>query len=156
LSRTLTWRTEQLAVEPIERLEIDEASVETLAGAIRIPTVSRAETPDADYTPFVALRRYLETSFPQAFKTLAHEVVGNHSLFFTWTGEEPAAKPSLLLAHMDVVPVEAGTESAWSHGPFSGDVDQGFIWGRGTLDDKTGVMAILEAIEILLRQGFKP
>ena len=67
-----------------------------------------------------------------------------------------SAKPVLLLAHMDVVPVEPGTERAWTHGPFSGDVADGFIWGRGTLDDKVGVMAILEAVEILLEQGFKP
>ncbi len=60
------------------------------------------------------------------------------------------------MAHMDVVPVEPGTESSWTHGPFSGDVADGFVWGRGTLDDKVSVMAILEAVEILLSRGFQP
>ena len=59
------------------------------------------------------------------------------------------SRPSRLAheAHMDVVPIEPGTESSWTHPPFSGDVADGFIWGRGTLDDKVGVMAILEAVE---------
>jgi carboxypeptidase PM20D1 len=60
------------------------------------------------------------------------------------------------MGHMDVVPVEAGTERAWSHPPFSGDLADGFIWGRGTLDDKCGVMAVFEAVELLLKQGFQP
>ena len=57
------------------------------------------------------------------------------------------------MAHMDVVPVEPGTESSWIHGPFSGDVADGFVWGRGTIDDKVSVMAIFEAVEFS-RAGF--
>jgi carboxypeptidase PM20D1 len=57
---------------------------------------------------------------------------------------------------MDVVPVEPGTESAWTHPPFAGDLADGFIWGRGALDDKSGVLALLEAAELLLNQGFQP
>jgi carboxypeptidase PM20D1 len=156
LFRTLAWRPAQLTVEPIRLIKIDDAVVDRLAGAIRLPTVSQIAGPDADFTTFDALRRHLEGCFPWVFRTLTHEVVGDHSLLFTWSGEDPAAKPALLLAHLDVVPVESGTESAWSHGPFSGDIAQEFVWGRGTLDDKAGVMAILEAVELLLKQGFQP
>ena len=156
LIRAAAWTSAQLTVEAIHRLEIDDGPIQRLAGAIKLPTVSRSETADADFAAFDALHRHLENSFPRVYASLVPEVIGGHSLLFTWTGEEPAAKPLLLLGHMDVVPVEAGTESAWSHGPFSGDVDGGFVWGRGTLDDKSGVMAILEAVEILLKQGFKP
>ena len=60
------------------------------------------------------------------------------------------------MAHMDVVPVEAGTESKWAHRPFSGDVSDGFVWGRGTLDDKLNVIGQLEAIEGLITAGFAP
>jgi carboxypeptidase PM20D1 len=156
LIRALAWKSTQIAVERIPRIEIDDGALKRLAGAIRLPTVSRGETPEADFAAFLALNRYLEEGFPQVHRALTREVVGGHSLLFWWQGSEPAAKPVLLLAHMDVVPVEPGTESAWSHGPFSGDVAEGFIWGRGTLDDKCGVLAILEAAETLLKQGFGP
>ena len=102
------------------------------------------------------MRRYLEESFPRVHTALAREIVNGHSLLFTWNGEDGAANPVLLMGHMDVVPVEPGTETLWSHGPFSGDVADGFVWGRGTLDDKVSVMAILEAVEILVEKGFRP
>ena len=156
LIRTFAWKPAPFAVEPIPRLEIDEAAIERLAGAIRLPTVSRVEAPDADFDAFDALHRHLEDCFPRVYASLVHELIGGQSLLFTWNGEDPAASSVLLLAHMDVVPVEPGTESKWIHGPFAGDVADGFVWGRGTLDDKASVMAILEAVEILLKQGFKP
>ncbi len=62
----------------------------------------------------------------------------------------------LLLAHMDVVPVEPGTEGDWDQPPFSGEVVDGEIWGRGAMDDKAAVMAILESVEALLAAGFEP
>jgi len=62
----------------------------------------------------------------------------------------------LLMAHMDVVPVEAATESSWHQPPFSGRVAEGFIWGRGAMDDKASVMGLLEAVEHLLESGFEP
>jgi carboxypeptidase PM20D1 len=156
LFRTLAWRPAQLSVEPIARIEVDEGADLRLAAAIRLPTVSRVPTPDADFSTFDDFHSQLETSFPHVFERLSRERVGGQSLLFTWPGEDSSAKPSLLLAHIDVVPVEPGTESAWTHGPFSGDIDQEFIWGRGTLDDKVGVIAILAAVETLLKVGFTP
>ena len=98
----------------------------------------------------------LQASFPQVHRQLTHEVIGGNSLLFIWQGVDRSARPVLLMAHMDVVPVEPGTESAWTHPPFSGDVADGFLWGRGTLDDKSGVLAVLEAVEGLLNTGFHP
>jgi carboxypeptidase PM20D1 len=60
------------------------------------------------------------------------------------------------MGHQDVVPVIPGTETKWSHGAFSGDIADGFVWGRGTLDDKVTVIAVFEAIERLLREGYQP
>jgi carboxypeptidase PM20D1 len=57
---------------------------------------------------------------------------------------------------MDVVPVEPGTEDDWSFPPFEGRIANGYVWGRGTLDDKVRVLGILEAVEILLSQQFRP
>jgi len=154
--RTLGWRSATIAVDPIPRIEIDDGALERFAAAIRLPTVSRPDSPESDFAAFDALHRHLTTSFPKLHETLSREVIGGHSLLYTWKGQDHSAKPVLLLAHMDVVPVEPGTEPDWSHGPFSGAIDEGFIWGRGTLDDKVGVLAILEAVEGLLRQGFQP
>jgi len=82
--------------------------------------------------------------------------MGGHSLLFSWKGKDERLKPVLLMAHMDVVPVDAATESSWHHPPFSGQVADGYIWGRGTMDDKGSVIAILEAAENLLTSGFEP
>ncbi|MBK5187032.1 MAG: M20/M25/M40 family metallo-hydrolase [Gemmatimonadaceae bacterium] len=62
----------------------------------------------------------------------------------------------MMMSHLDVVPVEAGSENAWTHAPFSGDIADGFVWGRGTLDDKVGVLSTLEAVEALVAKGYKP
>jgi carboxypeptidase PM20D1 len=154
--RTLGWRSAMIVVDPIPRIEIDDGALERFAAAIRLPTVSRPDSPESDFSAFDALDRHLVTSFPKLHQTLSREVIGGHSFLYTWEGQDRSTKPVLLLAHMDVVPVEPGTEPDWIYGPFSGEIAEGFIWGRGTLDDKVGVLAILEAIETLLRQGFQP
>ena len=156
LVRTAVFTRAQATVEPIAPLEIGNAALQHLASAIRVPTVSVAGTPGADSSTFEKLREVLQASFPQVHQQLNRELIGGNSLLFTWQGVDRSARPLLLMAHMDVVPVEPGTESAWTHPPFSGDVADGFLWGRGTLDDKSGVLAILEAVEGLLTTGFHP
>jgi carboxypeptidase PM20D1 len=64
--------------------------------------------------------------------------------------------PILLAGHMDVVPVEPGTENKWAQDPFGGRIIDGFIWGRGAIDNKSTVMGTLEAVEALLAEGFQP
>ncbi|WP_323741863.1 M20/M25/M40 family metallo-hydrolase [Salinibacillus xinjiangensis] len=84
------------------------------------------------------------------------ETVNDYALVYKWTGTDSNLKPIGLTSHYDVVPVLERTESDWEHGPFSGTVSDGVIWGRGTLDDKIGVMGILEAVQHLVQQGFEP
>jgi carboxypeptidase PM20D1 len=136
---------------------IDESAVaKRLAGAVRIATISYGEPERNDGTKLAAFADYLRVTFPRVHAQLKRETVNGHSLLFTWTGSDANAKPMLLLAHQDVVPVEPGTEKQWLHAPFSGDIADGFVWGRGALDDKGSLVAQLEAIESLLAQGFKP
>jgi carboxypeptidase PM20D1 len=156
LIRTATFKAAQLQVEPINPLAIDDAAIERLSGAVRIRTVSVADSPNPDLSALTRFHEFLEKSFPQVHRQLTREVINTGSLLFNWPGRDRSARPILLMAHMDVVPVEPGTEPSWMHAPFSGDVGDGFIWGRGTLDDKSGVVAILEAVELLLNQGFRP
>jgi carboxypeptidase PM20D1 len=154
--RTMAATSVQVIVKPVDRISIDETAIERFAGAIRIKTVSRAEAPNSDPAALEEFHRHLQTCFPKVHAALSPQVVGGHSLLCTWKGTDESAKPVLLMAHMDVVPVEPGTESSWTHGPFSGKVADGFVWGRGTIDDKVSVMAILEAVESLLARGFRP
>ena len=60
------------------------------------------------------------------------------------------------MAHIDVVPVEEGTEQDWHYPPFSGALADGFVWGRGTMDIKNQLISVLEAVEYLLAEGFTP
>jgi carboxypeptidase PM20D1 len=154
--RAITWPSAQIAVDSIPPLAVDDGAIERLAAAIRLPTVAPNASETGDAAAFDAFHRHLQASFPKVHAQLTREVVGNHGQLLTWPGKDLEAKPILLLAHMDVVPVEPGTEAAWTHGAFSGDVADGFVWGRGTLDDKGSLLAILEAVEGLLKQGFQP
>jgi carboxypeptidase PM20D1 len=84
------------------------------------------------------------------------DVVNNYSLLFTWQGTDSSLKPVVLMAHYDVVPVDPNTVGSWKQPPFSGNVIDGIVWGRGALDDKHGLMAVMESVEMLVKAGFKP
>jgi len=148
-------------VAPAELPDVGLAAVDRLAGAIRIPTISREDRPPAA-EDLRALHDYLETSFPRVHQVLDRREVGEGALLYTWqsgstpVGTSPEARPLLLLAHMDTVPITPGSEDRWTHGPFSGAVADDAVWGRGSLDDKAAVTAVLEAVERLLADGFTP
>lgn len=128
-----------------------EAAVKRLSAAVQLATVT-----GGDPAPFTALHALLADSFPLAHARLRREVVGNASLLYTWPGSDPALAPILLTAHMDVVPVEPGTDGKWRYPPFSGTVADGYVWGRGTMDMKHVLMATMESVEALLARGFQP
>src|SRR5687768_14345734 len=129
---------------------------ERLAGAVRIPTVSPADSTQRDSAAFRALHAYLAGAYPRVHAAARVEGVGQDALLFTWPGSDPALRPIVLMGHLDVVPVEPGTEARWTRPPFSGAIADGFVWGRGTLDDKSTVLGVLEAAEGLLAAGFRP
>lgn len=154
-----TWRTpsRQAAVAAVPKLEVDaQAAAERLAGAIRIRTVSSLDDAGQGAAEFDKLHAYLAEQFPKVHATLKKEVVGQKALLFTWVGADPAAKPIALMAHQDMVPIAPGTDKMWSVDPFSGAIQDGFIWGRGTLDNKSNLFAQMEAVELLIGSGFKP
>ena len=157
LVRAATVRSRQPQAGPAEPLSIDvAAAAERLAGAVRIPTVAAENAADGPATGFAALHAHLERSFPLAHAALKRENVGSGALLYTWPGTDSALAPVVLMGHMDVVPVEAGTEAAWAQPPFGGRVAGGFVWGRGTLDDKVTVLGVLEAVEALTLEGYRP
>jgi carboxypeptidase PM20D1 len=138
-------------------LAIDTAAAARhLAGAVKFPTVSMASGGPIDTAAFLGLHQYLAATFPLVHATLKRETVAGLSLVYTWAGSDPGLAPVVLMGHMDVVPVAGPNLPQWTHPPFSGDIADGFVWGRGTLDDKTTVLSILEAVEGLIKAGFKP
>jgi carboxypeptidase PM20D1 len=153
--RAGSFKSRQLSPEPAESIAISRAAVEHLSQAIRLKTVSLKQ-PAANAAEFVALHALIERAFPRVHRELNKETVGEHSLLFTWHGKDRRLKPMMLMAHMDVVPVDPTTESSWHHAPFSGEIADGYIWGRGAMDDKGSVFAILEAVESLLTRNFRP
>ncbi|MDX2183971.1 MAG: M20 family peptidase [Gemmatimonadaceae bacterium] len=143
---------------PVERvrLTVDESAIaQRLAGALRIATIS-TESGVIDTAAFRALHAYLAAQYPRTHATLTREVVGGLSLAYVWRGLDTTKAPIVLMGHLDVVPVIAGTESRWSHPPFGGEIADGFIWGRGAMDDKSTVLGVLEGIESLLGSGYTP
>lgn len=138
-------------------VQIDTAvAVERLAAAVRFQTVSYSSGGPIDTAAFLGFHDFLRRSFPLAHSALTVETIGGLSLLYTWKGADSTAAPLVLMGHMDVVPVPEPNLAEWTHKPFSGDVADGFVWGRGTLDDKTTVLAILEAIEGMVTRGYRP
>jgi carboxypeptidase PM20D1 len=154
LVRTFTFRSRQSAETVVVMPVISNESYSRLSQAITFRTISFAEDLPVDTSAFLAFHKFLEESYPLVHSTLECETVSNLSLLYRWEGKNPSLNPFILTAHMDVVP--SGDSSLWQEPPFSGVIDDGFIWGRGTLDDKIAVIGILEAAEKLIAIDFKP
>jgi carboxypeptidase PM20D1 len=130
LLRASTLESRQVKAEPVTDLAVDASAVaQRLAGAVRFPTVSHEQGRDVEAQAFLDLHQYLQASFPLVHQKLTREVVADYSLLYTWPGWKPELPPILLMSHMDVVPVEPGTERKWMHPPFSGAIADGYIWG---------------------------
>jgi len=155
--RAETVKSRQPAVPPLAPVAIDvDAVAAKLATIVKRKTVSASLDSPAPAAELDALHADLAAAFPKTTAALTREVIGEHSLLYTWKGGDAALAPIILCAHMDVVPVEPGTESAWTHPAFDGVIEGGFVWGRGTIDDKGSLIAILSAVEALLGEGFAP
>ncbi|HEU0298768.1 MAG TPA: M20 family peptidase [Longimicrobium sp.] len=156
LVRTARFRPAESAVAPAPAVAVPAGAAERLAGAVRIRTISHEDPAAFDAAAFQALHAYLQAQFPRVHAHLRRETVATHSLLYTWPGSDPSLKPILLMGHLDVVPVEPGTEGSWQEDPFGGRIAGGFIWGRGAIDNKSAVVGLLEAVEMLLGEGFRP
>ncbi len=139
------------AYAPYDGMEI----AERLSRAIQIKTISWDTQTPPDGAAFNAFAEFLETAYPATHRALIRETVGSHSLLYKWEGVGEK-KPIALIAHIDVVPVETGTEELWASPAFSGAIQDGAVWGRGAMDNKGQLIAIMEAVERLTAEGFAP
>lgn len=153
--RASTLPSRQLVV-PVNTDPIDvERAAAHLAQSVRYATVSHHDRTQMEQPIFDAFYGWFWASYPTVFSRTTVERVGENGILLTWRGpgDEP---PVLLTGHYDVVPVEAGTEGDWEHEPFGGTIAGGYVWGRGSWDDKAGVIGIMEAVSGLMNEGFTP
>ncbi len=147
-------KKESAPLDP-ERVNV-ERYTKNLSDAIKIKTISNVDENKVDWSKFDEFHQLLRDRYPLLHETLTVEVVGKASLMYKWEGKNPDLEPIALLGHQDVVPVSEGTEGDWEHEPFSGDIADGFLWGRGSIDMKNHLMGVMESVETLIEDGFEP
>ncbi|THH12982.1 hypothetical protein EW146_g7187 [Bondarzewia mesenterica] len=161
--------------------EFKGRAVEWLGGAVRVPCallvyftlnkrqiVVYADTEqsrttrwnllakDPRWEAFGPFHDYLLKAYPLIHSTLEITKVNTYGLVYVWKGSDASLKPLLLAAHQDVVPVDPKTVDEWEHPPYSGYFDGTNIWGRGSSDDKSGLIGVMSTIETLLENKFQP
>lgn len=156
--KTIIFKSKQIVSADGKRIEfpVDESAVKRLSEAIKINTVSFDDTSLVNQAAFDSFITFLKAEYSPVFGTLEDTIINKRSLLLKWKGKSETAKPIILYAHLDVVPIEEITKEKWKHAPFSGDVVDGFIWGRGALDDKGSLISIFEALKKLQATGFTP
>ena len=133
---------------------LSQAALMRLSRALQFETVSNSG--EQEHAAFAQFRAFIAESYPEIQRSLEQVPVVQDSLVLHWPGRNNQLKPVILLAHQDVVPVEETTRDLWTHPPFAGVITEKHVWGRGALDDKCSMLAMLEAATRLLDEGFVP
>jgi carboxypeptidase PM20D1 len=132
------------------------AAAQHLAQAVRFRTVSMTGSPSDDRAQFEQFQAWMQQTYPAFHAAAQREEINGLGLLYTWQGSDPGQPPLLLLAHQDVVPVPDDTRVAWHVDPFGGAIQDGAVWGRGSIDDKGSLVSLLEAANYLAAQGRHP
>ena len=141
----------------VELMEVDSRqAIQHLSEVVQIKTISKETMEEADYPIFKQYHGWLEQTYPKIHATMKKEIINQYSLLYCWKGTDPHLKPILFASHLDVVPVDEATLPAWHADPFKGEIKQGYVWGRGTLDMKNHTIGLFEAAEALINFGFQP
>ena len=148
LCKTVLTPAKHSLWEPKKDPEREMEYAKKLAKMVQFETVSYKGEDRADH--FREFHKILEKEFPLVHEKLEKTEIDG-ALLFKWKGKA-SDKPLVLMGHQDVVTAEG----KWEHEPFSGDIEDGKIWGRGTADTKCSVMAFFQAAEELLGEGFEP
>jgi carboxypeptidase PM20D1 len=151
--RAILFKPEKEAVQKTVEINVDEKkAAEDLSAMIKCKTISYRDTNLIDEREFVKFRELLTTLYPNVHKHCKREEFGRSGILYHWKGES-SSEPTVLMSHYDVVPVN---EELWDKPAFEGIIDDGYVWGRGTLDTKGTLCGILEAAESLIKSGFVP
>ncbi len=151
--RTIRFRPKPQPEVTKEEIVFDrDAAVDSLAQLVRCKTVSYNDHSLEDEGEFQKLISLLPTLYPNVFAACTFRQLPDRALLLRWPGKQ-AGDPAVMMAHYDVVPVN---EEKWDKPPFAGIIEDGILWGRGTLDTKVTFNGILSAANSLIGQGFQP
>lgn len=155
-------RVEHYIRKTVGSEEYQAQVIKKLSGIIQIPSESYDELgpigEDERWEIFFQVEDYLKNTYPTVFQNVKLDHANTHGLILTWQGSVPPsqAKPILMLAHQDVVPVLSENVKDWTHPPYDGHYDGEIIWGRGATDDKGYLISIIESLDLLIKSGFTP
>jgi len=154
LFRTITMKPAKAAAGNSATADVVDAAgaAARLSALIQKKTVSSRDPAGWDPREFEAFRKLLPALYPESHRVLDLALIAGHSMLYRWKGRQ-AGEPLVLMSHYDVVP--AGDEG-WIRPPFSGDIHENKVWGRGSIDTKCTLVCAFEAVETLLKSGFTP
>ena len=153
VARTAAFKPKAQPAVSDETFDFDkDAAVDALAQLVRCKTISYNDKSLEDDAEFEKLYALLPGLYPKVFETCAQITIPDRALLLRWPGKT-AGDPAVLMAHYDVVPVN---EENWDKPPFAAIIEDGVLWGRGTLDTKVTFNAILSAADYLIGQGYQP
>ncbi len=141
--------------QALAKIDVEKVG-ERLSQAIQKKTISNTDLSKIDWQPYQEFIDLLVEKYPGVHKKAERELVNDYGLIYRFKGQNSGLKPALMIAHFDVVPVEQSTADQWEQPPFDGVIADGFIWGRGSMDMKVHLLSTLEAMEMLLADGFTP
>ena len=151
--RALAFNPKATVTADTDTVSFDkEKAVSNLQSLVKFRTISYYEKEKEDEEQFRGLIDALPKLFPNVFKVCEYSELPDRALLFKWKGKE-STSPVVLMSHYDVVPVD---EEKWEKPAFSGIIEDGVLWGRGTLDTKATFNAILTAADELIEKGFVP
>jgi carboxypeptidase PM20D1 len=150
---TISKKPNVLDKAEVKLAEVDKnVSAAHLSGAVKCATVSLNERNSND-KPFYEFHAFLDKTYPLFTKTAEKKMFSKYSLMYFIKGSDANLKPACFLSHQDVVPAPS---EGWEVPPFSGAIKDGYVYGRGSQDMKSQLTSSLDAIELMLSQGFKP
>lgn len=153
LFRAAAFKPKPVPAPDSAPVEVDEKrAAESLRAMIRCRTVSSYDLASIDRAEYDKFHDLLCERYPGVARVCEFERMAGLGLLYRWKGLS-SDSPALCMAHYDVVPV---VDADWTHPPFSGELIDGVIWGRGALDTKNTLCATLEAAELLINSGFTP
>lgn len=132
---------------------VSKEAISRFSQFIKLKTVTYNDFSQIDMVEHRKVEEFFKENFPLCSKTLNLRKINDFAYVFRWEGKNSSKKPVLFMAHFDVVPVQ---DEGWDFPPFCGDVQDGHVLGRGTLDTKNSLMGILESAEKLISEGFSP
>lgn len=154
LYNTMAFTSQQIEVNKVTLEPMPDSAVFRLSSALSIPTISRRDT--LDTLVFQRFQKLLFENYPRVNGQLERTIINGYGLIYKWEGRDANLKPALFMAHQDVVPADPSTLHLWALGPFSGSEHNGYVYGRGALDDKSSLLGMMESAESLLAKGYSP